>query len=169
MVHYIAVNPGVCTGCRECEMVCSLYHFGQSHPERSAVRIVRNEGHGLAEPLPLVCQQCDEPPCIDACPAAALSKSVDSGRLVVDKAACTGCGECTLACPAGCIFLDGKEGTAVVCDLCGGDPQCVPLCHSQCLTLGESQAPSGEARVNHLAQALDPTGRSEGVSAEGGR
>lgn len=169
MVRFIAVNPGLCTGCRECEMVCSLFHFGESHPERSALRVVRNEGQGLAEPLPLVCQQCDRPACIELCPTEALSKAQDTGLMIVDGAACTACGECTLACPAGCIFLDAREETALVCDLCGGDPRCVPLCHSQCLTLGEAEDVPGEVRAAQLAEVLGQTRQMAGTAGGGGK
>ena len=154
MVHYIAVNPEGCTGCRACEMICSLNHFGECNPELSAVRVVRNEGQGLAEPLPLVCQQCDEPACMDACPANAISKSEDSGLLKVDPDACTGCGECMSACPAGCIFLDADEEKAIACDLCGGEPQCVHMCHSGSLQMSEADSEGDVMRVETLAGRL---------------
>jgi anaerobic carbon-monoxide dehydrogenase iron sulfur subunit len=154
VVHYIDVNPDGCTGCRECEMVCSLHHFGECNPELAAVRVVRNEGQGLAEPVPLVCQQCDEPACAEACPQDAVSKADDSGVIHIDPDICTGCGECTSACPAGCIFLNADETTAIACDLCDGDPQCVPMCHSASLRLLRAESENNAARVNRLAGLL---------------
>lgn len=154
MVQFLAVNPKGCTGCRECEMICSLYHFGECNPERSAVRVIRNEGQGLAEPLPLVCQQCDEPACVNVCPSEAIRKSKDSELIEVDAEACTGCGDCTTACPAGCIFLNAASDTAMICDLCGGDPQCVPMCHAECLTLSQADGESDIIRVERLAKLL---------------
>ncbi len=47
MPQFISVDHLVCTGCRECEVVCSLYHFGECNPERSAIRVVRSEKDGL--------------------------------------------------------------------------------------------------------------------------
>jgi Fe-S-cluster-containing dehydrogenase component len=135
-------------------MICSLYHFGECNPELSAVRVARNEGQGLAEPVPLVCQQCDEPACMDACPVEAISKSEDSGIVRVDPDVCTGCGECVSACPAGCIFLDADEEKAITCDLCEGDPQCVPMCHSGSLRHSETDGEGDVMRVEALARCL---------------
>ncbi|MBW2285328.1 MAG: 4Fe-4S dicluster domain-containing protein [Deltaproteobacteria bacterium] len=151
MAAFVSVNPTACTGCRECEMVCSLVHFGECNPDRSAIRVLRKEAHGLVAPLPLVCQHCDRPACVPACPADALTRT-ESGLLAVDRDACTGCGECIEACPAGCIFQDVKSGEALACDLCGGEPQCVPFCHAQCLTVGVDTGEPGERRVARLAE-----------------
>lgn len=167
MRQYIAVNPEGCTGCRECEMVCSLYHFGECNPERSAVRVVRNEGLGLAEPVPLVCQQCDAPACAEACPVEAISIPEGNGLLMVDGEVCTGCGECTQACPAGCIFLDAETEKAMACDLCGGEPQCVSLCHSQCLQRSQDDAGAEEKRVEGLAALLAESVQEAGIGGGG--
>lgn len=167
MPQFIAVNHSVCTGCRECEVVCSLYHFGECNPERSAVRVIRKEEHGLPTTLPLVCQQCDDPPCLEACPVGALSRDEGTALLSVDPEVCTGCGDCFEACPAGCIFMDVRREVAILCDLCGGQPQCVDFCHSNCLTLADSDAPDVRDRLTELAGVLDKEGLQRIRSAKG--
>jgi len=167
VVQFISVNPEGCTGCRECEMVCSLYHFGECNPELSAVHVVRNEGQGLAEPVPLVCQQCHEPACVDACPAEAIAKAQQSGLVMVDPNACTGCGDCTLACPAGCIFLDTHEERAITCDLCGGEPQCVHMCHSGSLQISEADTEDEVMRVERLVGLLDEFSKKAAMAPGG--
>jgi Fe-S-cluster-containing hydrogenase component 2 len=47
---------------------------------------------------------------------------------VASDSACTGCGTCVQACPFGMIALSSETGTALICDLCGGDPSCVKRC-----------------------------------------
>lgn len=158
MPQFIAVNHSVCTGCRDCEVVCSLYHFGECNPERSAIRVIRRERDGLLFALPLVCQQCGGAPCIDACPTAALSRKGQPEVLTLDEDSCTGCGECIAACPAGCIFMDDIRNVVISCDLCGGDPQCVAMCHSNCLTLSESDGSVRTERVERLAATLEKEG-----------
>lgn len=167
MAAFVAVHPEACTGCRECELVCSLTHFGECNPDRSAIRVLRREARGLVAPVPLVCQQCKRPACVPACPPGALSRT-EGGLVAVDRGACTGCGECTLACPAGCIFPDVGSGAALVCDLCGGEPQCIPMCHSQCLTLGVDAGDPAERRAARLAEFRAMVLPARASSAEGG-
>ena len=155
MPQFIAVDHEGCTGCRECEVVCSLYHFGECNPERSAIRVTRKEKDGLVLSLPLVCQQCEQAPCLEACATGALSRESVRGTIVVDRESCSGCGDCVEACPAGCIFVDNVSLVVICCDLCSGQPQCVDLCHSHCLTHASSEGASANGRVERLARILE--------------
>ncbi len=159
MSPFISVNHSVCTGCRTCEVVCSLFHFGECNPSRSAIRVIRREKGGLVTSLPLVCQQCPNPSCAAACPSAALSKD-DEACVKVDAEKCSGCGLCTDACPAGCIPVEDKRRVAVPCDLCGGQPQCVAFCHSHSLTLAGGPETS-DGQVQRLAGILNREGFRE--------
>jgi phenylacetyl-CoA:acceptor oxidoreductase subunit 1 len=48
--------------------------------------------------VPIGCQHCDEPPCMDVCPSKATKKRSD-GIVTIDYDACIGCGYCMVACP----------------------------------------------------------------------
>jgi molybdopterin-containing oxidoreductase family iron-sulfur binding subunit len=48
--------------------------------------------------LPVSCMQCDNPPCVKACPTQATWKEAD-GIVVVDYDWCIGCRYCMTACP----------------------------------------------------------------------
>lgn len=168
MPRFISVDPSGCTGCRTCEVACSLYHFGDCNPERSAIRVIRREKNGLVFSLPLVCQQCEQSPCVEACPSNALSRESENDPLTVDETRCSGCGICSDACPAGCLFLDSRRKVAICCDLCGGQPQCIPLCHSHCLTLGMDEG-GGKGRINRLAAILEREDFLDSVPGRGGR
>jgi tetrathionate reductase subunit B len=48
--------------------------------------------------LPLMCQHCEHPPCVDVCPTGASFKRVD-GIVMVDRHTCIGCRYCMMACP----------------------------------------------------------------------
>jgi molybdopterin-containing oxidoreductase family iron-sulfur binding subunit len=50
--------------------------------------------------LPLVCQQCSEPPCMEVCPTGATTKD-ENGIVLVDRNLCMGCKACVMACPYG--------------------------------------------------------------------
>ncbi len=160
MPPFISINHSVCTGCRTCEVACSLFHFGECNPSRSAIRVLRRERDGLVTALPLVCQQCRDASCIPACPSGALSRTDEQAPVTVEVDKCSGCGLCTEACPAGCIFVEAGQGAAVSCDLCGGRPQCVALCHSHCLTL-DSGTEADNNRVEKLVAILTGEGFRE--------
>ena len=48
--------------------------------------------------VPVMCQHCAEPPCVDVCPTGASFKRAD-GIVLVDRHACIGCRYCVMACP----------------------------------------------------------------------
>ncbi|MEM1580891.1 MAG: 4Fe-4S dicluster domain-containing protein [Candidatus Bathyarchaeia archaeon] len=116
---------GNCSGCRRCEIACSLSHEGKIWPEASRVRVFMLVP-GIE--VPHLCAQCHDYPCVEACPTGALSTSKETGAVIVDRDKCTGCGACIRECPGRIPFLHPSDGKAVICDLCGGDPQCVRVC-----------------------------------------
>lgn len=152
--HFIEVNWEHCTGCKTCELVCSLHHHGECNPQRSAINIVRRETRGLVYALPLVCQQCVNAACIGACPSNAISRHLRLGNLVIDSSLCNGCGDCVSACPAGCIRFDDLNTTAFACDFCNGEPQCVAFCHAGCLSLVDCTGSQRPHEAQMLANIL---------------
>jgi len=61
-------------------------------------------------------------------PLKALSVDEDTLAVLVDREKCTGCGQCIKSCPGNIPFLHPEDNKAVICDLCGGDPECVKVC-----------------------------------------
>ncbi len=53
---------------------------------------------GRVSTLPLMCQHCEHPPCVDVCPTGASFKRAD-GIVLVDRHTCIGCRYCMMACP----------------------------------------------------------------------
>lgn len=48
--------------------------------------------------MPMMCQHCEHPPCVDVCPTGASFRRVD-GIVMVDRHTCIGCRYCMMACP----------------------------------------------------------------------
>jgi molybdopterin-containing oxidoreductase family iron-sulfur binding subunit len=48
--------------------------------------------------LPMMCQHCEKPPCVDVCPTGASFRRAD-GIVMVDRHICIGCRYCMMACP----------------------------------------------------------------------
>jgi len=118
----IKTNPSLCTGCRICEMICSITHEGTIAPKRSRIRIRSNWPE---EEKIHLCIACDSKPCIETCPEGALSWE---GCLRIDKEKCTACSICTEACPYGGIQTEPSKGPPFFCDTCQGQFQCVAWC-----------------------------------------
>ncbi|MBF0147526.1 MAG: 4Fe-4S dicluster domain-containing protein [Magnetococcales bacterium] len=113
-----ALNLAVCKGTRRCVEACVRENnCGRGGALENIRVLAMNQGsHDLAladpyfnpplvpEPgrhyLPVSCQQCDHPPCVQACPVQATWKEPD-GIVVIDYDWCIGCRYCAIACPYG--------------------------------------------------------------------
>jgi len=122
---WIARALSKCSGCRKCEIACSLTHEKRVWPEASRIRVFMLVP-GLE--FPHLCAQCEDYPCAQACPVKALSINKKTGAVIVRKKTCTACGKCIDACPGRIPHMHPTEKYAVICDLCKGDPQCVKVC-----------------------------------------
>ena len=111
----LVVDQEKCTGCRQCELVCSVYHTGASNPSRSRVRVVKWEHVGLY--LPMTCNHCEKAFCVEVCPTKACHREPEKeNRVVIDRNLCIGCRTCIIACPFGQPFFDAQERVTVKCD-----------------------------------------------------
>lgn len=122
---WIARDLPKCSGCRKCEIACSLFHEKRVWPEASRIRVFMLVP-GLE--FPHFCAQCQAYPCVKACPVKALSISRKTGAVLVKTKVCTACGLCIEACPGRIPYIHPAKRFAVICDLCKGDPQCVKVC-----------------------------------------
>ncbi|RLB27394.1 MAG: 4Fe-4S dicluster domain-containing protein, partial [Deltaproteobacteria bacterium] len=120
-----------CTGCRLCELVCSVVHQGVSNPSRSRIKVVKWEAEGLY--IPMTCQQCQDAPCMNVCPVKAITRDEALDYVKVDYDICIGCRACVSACPFGAMSFDVVDSQVIKCDLCDGEPQCVRFCEVQAL------------------------------------
>lgn len=122
----VIANPDSCSGCRICQMICSLTHEGAIEIERSRIRVSSDPFRGASTIV--VCRQCHDAPCYYACPESAIELDQTNGAVVIDEERCTGCRTCEEACPFDAILFFEEDGKAYKCDLCGGDPECVKWC-----------------------------------------
>lgn len=146
---YLLVEPDKCTGCRVCEMVCSLEHEGVSSPLLSRIRVVRVEEWNLN--YPSVCVACTTPVCVKVCPTEACHPATEGVGVRIDEARCIGCRECMVACPFGAIGFHPEKRMVFVCDLCNGSPACVANCTAGALRL---DAPEASLRAKRRARVL---------------
>ncbi|UCE95468.1 MAG: 4Fe-4S dicluster domain-containing protein [Candidatus Bathyarchaeota archaeon] len=127
---FLSVNPEKCVGCSICEFACSWEKENKLNPLKSRIRILR--GPPFIH-LATTCRQCEDTPCIRACPEDALYQSKETGAILVDNKKCNGCMWCLEACEYGTIRYDKDIETVVICDLCDGDPKCKEMCPEEAI------------------------------------
>ncbi|MFW9921589.1 MAG: 4Fe-4S dicluster domain-containing protein [Candidatus Thorarchaeota archaeon] len=123
---FVYGDPEICTGCMICVTTCSMFYYKVISPARSRVRVMRVEP-GLD--FPLFCQNCDDAPCMEACPEEAITRTT-KGILIVNNGKCVGHGACVAACPYNAIIINPDTGKAIKCIQCG---QCVKRCPVQAI------------------------------------
>ncbi len=136
MEKVLMINHEKCTGCRLCELVCSVRHDGVSNPTRSRIKVMKWEMEGLY--IPMSCQQCQDAPCMKGCPVGAIFRNDDENRVEIDYDVCIGCRTCVAVCPFGAMNFNAIDRKVIKCDLCDGDPQCARFCDVKALEFVDS-------------------------------
>lgn len=142
MIGIRAANE-LCRDCQACTLACSLFHEGQCHLGLARLRVIKDMFHYTFDIR--ICQHCESPACLVACPSDAMRLD-ERGVVLIDDAACTRCGSCAASCPYDAIFYCEAEDRYLKCDLCAGredGPLCVALCPVEALTLGDEHGGEG--------------------------
>ena len=175
-------------GCSDCVTACKVENGWGSEeenahidPEQSVQWIrkvtLKDKSTGRTTSAPVMCQHCEEPPCVDVCPTGASMKR-DDGIVLVDKHICIGCRYCMMACPFKArsfvheplteqkVNAPRGQGTVEACNLCapridkGRIPACVEACekagHSAILfgDLKDPDSPISKALATYPSTAL---------------
>ncbi len=165
------IDTGKCAeGCNDCVTACNDEHglTGFDRPATDAQWIrkvsLKDTQTGYTQTLPLLCQHCEKPPCVDVCPTGASFKRAD-GIVLVDKHICIGCRYCMMACPYKArsfiheTLQDQKpytprgKGTVESCTFCvhrvdnDETPACVEACTAEnhnAMVFGDMNDPNSE-------------------------
>lgn len=126
MEKLLIFDVGKCTGCKTCEMACSLSQSGVCNPASSRRRVISFDEDILD--VPMQCQQCDDPACMNICPTNAIYLEGETGAKIINYDKCIGCKMCMIACPFGAVSVDPVSSKVIKCDLCLGEPACAKFC-----------------------------------------
>ncbi len=161
-----------CIGCYACQLSCKAEHG--SPPGVFRARVIKQEiGHFPTVSmisLPVLCNHCDDPPCVASCPTGASFVWEDDGTVDIDAEKCVGCRTCMMACPySNRYFIEertyyqqgptpfeqrhaphNQPGTVTKCNFCrdrvqaGKPPACVANCPTVARYFGDLDDPSSE-------------------------
>lgn len=146
-------DSSVCIGCKACQTACKddnnlplgvlwrrvVEYGGGNWVVRNGVPTANNV---FSYFISTSCQHCEDPICMNVCPAAAISKRED-GIVLINPDQCIGCRYCEWACPYGAPQFIEEQGVMSKCDFCydlqdqGLNPACVDACVMRCLDFGD--------------------------------
>ena len=122
----IVLNVENCSGCGQCELICSVKKLGSADPARSNIHVIKYERDGAF--LVASCMQCRTPVCREVCPVRAIEENPTTGALVVDEEKCIGCEECVDVCPSDVYEMQDDKSVPVNAEECIGCEACVEAC-----------------------------------------
>lgn len=149
-------DASACTDCKACQIACQdknsnppamlwrrVFQYGGGNwvPDDSVPGLYRESGV-FSYSVSTACMHCQEPLCVEVCPAKAITKRED-GVVLIDQNQCIGCRYCEWACPYGAPVFDQVKGVMSKCTFCedllaqGEDPACVDACVMRALDFGE--------------------------------
>jgi len=108
MAKRLFIDLELCRKCSECKASCSYYY----HPYNHGILYLRELGEFAA-----TCRQCEDAPCVKACPTDALEKQ-DDGIVKRYNMRCVACRTCCYACPFGTILPEVIPYAVSRCDFC---------------------------------------------------
>jgi Fe-S-cluster-containing dehydrogenase component len=109
--------------------------------------------------VPKLCNQCENPPCVQVCPVGATYQTKD-GVVLVDRKWCIGCGYCIMACPYGVRFFHPIHKVAEKCTFCyhritkGMESACVQACPFGARQLGNLKDPDDPVAKKIMTQRV---------------
>jgi Fe-S-cluster-containing dehydrogenase component/formate-dependent nitrite reductase membrane component NrfD len=149
------IDHTLCIGCHACTTACKSENEVPLSVTRTYVKSVDVGVFPQARRVFQVtrCNQCDDAPCVTACPTTAMYRRPD-GIVDFNKAVCIGCKACIAACPYDAIFINPDDHAAEKCNFCahridmGLEPACVVVCPTEAILVGDLNDPA--SRVSQI-------------------
>lgn len=154
--NIFVVDLDRCIGCKGCQVACKMEHGVALGYSRNKVFTIGPTGtYPDLEMyfLPVMCQQCAEPSCVNVCPTGACYINADNGTILIDKEKCIGCKSCLRACHYEINTFNNEMRVADKCDQCihlqeiGEKPACVKNCTGKALIFGDINNPNSDVSV----------------------
>ena len=141
-----------------CVSACQREHGWKSNGQPTDTQWIRklnllDSETGYKKSLPMMCQHCEDPPCVDVCPTGASFKRAD-GIVLVDRHICIGCRYCMMACPykARSFIHENIKNQTAVAPRGKGTVESCTLCVHRIDSDGANAVPACAEAVNSAAK-----------------
>ncbi|OGQ95869.1 MAG: twin-arginine translocation pathway signal protein [Deltaproteobacteria bacterium RIFOXYD12_FULL_57_12] len=154
--HYsMIIWQNRCIDCERCMEACVQANAVPDYGYRIKVMSRKGQpGAAMKDPvfMPILCNQCNRPPCARVCPTRATYKDKKTGIVLMNDSLCIGCRACMTACPYNARYINEVRRAADKCDFCykarlasaKGVPACVETCPAGALVFGDLADSSSE-------------------------
>lgn len=119
--HYsMLIHQDRCIDCERCMAACAATNEVPEYGYRTRIlEQLHPESDGRqTEFIPVLCNQCNNPACVRACPTKATYKDKQNGIVMVDKGKCIGCKTCMSACPFNARYYNEETRAVDKCNFC---------------------------------------------------
>jgi protein NrfC len=158
----MVIREHLCIGCELCKEACVEINHVPEYGFRTTILERRRDIVGGGEEtifMPVLCNQCNRPPCVRVCPTTATWKDETTGIVVMKDSRCIGCKTCMAACPYNARYFDEDKRAVDKCDFCwdallskgGTNTACSIACPADVRVFGDLSDP--ESRVFALLHA----------------
>lgn len=154
--HYsMVMRQNLCIDCERCMEACVQTNHVPSYGYRTIIlERTRDISPNKKETIfmPVLCNQCNEPPCVRVCPTVATYKDKTTGIVVMDSKKCIGCKTCMAACPYNARYFNEEIRAVDKCNFCLDtrlskgmkDTACVEACPAKVRVFGDLGDPKSE-------------------------
>lgn len=155
--HYsMVVRQYRCIDCELCVEACTQTNNIPSYGYRTTVLekdIAHQAEQKPAEFMPILCNQCNRPPCVKVCPTKATYKDKKTGIVLMNGKLCIGCKACMASCPYNSRYFNRETNAVDKCDFCynarlsqgKNTTACSEACPAGVLTFGDIADQESEA------------------------
>jgi protein NrfC len=153
--HYsMVIQQDRCIDCERCKKACAETNHVPEYGYRTTVleRYVPDAIGQKREFIPVLCMQCNNPPCVRACPVKATYKDRKNGIVMMNYSRCIGCKTCVEACPYNARYFNEEKHAIDKCNFCFD----TRLSRGEALTACAAACPAGVRIFGDLA---DPESR----------
>ncbi len=164
--HYsMLIYQNRCIDCELCLEACVQANQVPKYGYRTAIleREAPKSTGTKREFIPVLCNQCNRPPCVRACPTTATYKNEKNGIVIMESKKCVGCKTCVAACPYNARYFNEERKAVDKCDFCFASrlskgmktTACAEACPAKARVFGDLSDPASE--VYRMVHQIEKT------------